>query len=151
MSRALGAPSSKVMNPRIFVGGRGRHDQPNPDLMVFGYIRPEADHWVAVCVNLSLVAQGGEAREALEKLVISMESYIHYIQTKHPEDWDERLSLIDCPEEFLDEFKEIVGQHEALAKCGVTRKSTRKTTRKKAPTVTPGFTFAQPISATYAT
>jgi predicted RNase H-like HicB family nuclease len=44
-------------------------------LILRGYVRPKRDYFLAVCVDLNLVAQGGTVEEALDSLKDAIKGY----------------------------------------------------------------------------
>lgn len=71
-----------------------------------GYIKEELGHWVAVCVDLNIVAQGetpDEARKECQALIIS---YLEYVCEEHPDDFHLYMQR-PSPQEFIDEFNMI--------------------------------------------
>lgn len=133
--------SSKAKRRGVFVASRNRLTQEIPDLIVFGYIKPEDDHWVAVCINLGLVAQGRSDDEALIKLIESMESYIRFIQAEYPNKWQKVLDSIECSQDSLEEYKSIALQMVNLAEC-------QSTTAP--PQFRPSTAFVKTVSSAYA-
>lgn len=133
--------SSKAEREGVFVASRNRSSQERPDIIVFGYVKPEEDHWIAVGINLGLVAQGSSDDEALIKLFESMESYISFIQAEYPNKWQQVLGSIECSQESLDEYKKIALQMIDLAECAPTAAP---------PQYRPSTAFVKTVPATYA-
>lgn len=133
--------SSKAEKRGVFVLSRNRSTQEIPDLTVFGYIKPEDDHWVAVCVNLGLVAQGRSDDEALTKLIKSMESYIRFVQAEYPNKWQKVLDSIECSQDSLEEYRNIALQMVNLAECQPTTAP---------PQFKPSTAFVKTVPAAYA-
>jgi hypothetical protein len=73
-----------------------------------GYIKEEDGHWVAVCIDLNIVAQGDtpdEARDECQTLIIG---YLDYVCSTYPDDFHLYVQR-PAPKEFFDEFMEIAG------------------------------------------
>jgi len=64
----------------------------NKQLTLRCYAKKEGNHWVAVCIDLSLAAQADSSKEAIEKLESMMLSYIDDAFNKHKEYADQLLS-----------------------------------------------------------
>jgi len=74
-----------------------------------GYIKKENGHWVSVCIDLNIVAQGNsfdEAREKCEGLIIE---YLSYICSNYEEEFYKHIPR-PAPKEFIDEFNLIMGK-----------------------------------------
>lgn len=133
--------SSKAEMRGVFVLNRNQSTPENPDITVFGYIKPEDDHWIAVCVNLDLLAQGRSDDEALIKLIESMESYIRFVQAEYPNKWQKVLDSIECSQDSLEEYKNIALQMVNLAECKPTAAQ---------PQFKPSTAFVKTVPAAYA-
>ncbi|MCK4818413.1 hypothetical protein KA005_21765 [bacterium] len=59
-------------------------------LILRGYVRPKRDYYLAVCIDLNLVAQGRTVHEALESLKEAMEGYLEEIDA-NPEFYKETI------------------------------------------------------------
>ena len=77
------------------------------EVQVVGYVKPEDDHWVAICTNLGLVAQGETDDVALNRLIESVEVYAEFLFSEYPENWEEVIASIVCPNEFIEEYQGI--------------------------------------------
>lgn len=64
----------------------------NKQLTLRCYAKKEGNHWVAVCIDLSLAAQADSSKEAIEKLESMMLSYVNDALNKHKEYADQLLS-----------------------------------------------------------
>ncbi len=137
----------------IFVGKNMQKGKSKPEFTIFGYVKPEDKHWIAVCVNMCLVGQGKNPKEALEKLVESASSYIQALKHDYPRKWKSKLEC-ESPPEFIKEFNEILNQLKPLFDS-----MAEQTAKKRAvsppmpilkPNMLPGNIFVQPISANYA-
>lgn len=63
-----------------------------PDLVIRCYVKRSRDQWVAVCVDLCLAAQADTQREAKEKLVAQIHSYVEEALTVDRDFADELLN-----------------------------------------------------------
>jgi len=77
------------------------------DIVFRGYTKKEGDHWVAICIDLNIVAQGSTSQEATEECYSLILTYLDYIGTEYPEDFHNSISR-PAPEEFMNEFKSII-------------------------------------------
>jgi len=59
-------------------------------LKIRGYIRPESDHFVAVCIDLDLAGQGKTPDEAMQSLLGAINVYLDYV-ADHPDELGERI------------------------------------------------------------
>jgi hypothetical protein len=64
----------------------------NKQLTLRCYARKEDNHWVAVCIDLSLATQADSSKEAIEKLESMMLTYVHDALNKHKNYADQLLS-----------------------------------------------------------
>ena len=77
------------------------------EVQVVGYTKPEDDHWVAICTNLGLVSQGETDDVALNRLIDSVEAYAEFLFSEYPDNWEEVIASIVCPNEFIEEYQGI--------------------------------------------
>lgn len=78
------------------------------DIIFRGYTKKEGEHWVAICIDLNIVAQGPTAQEATKECYSLIMAYLDYIRTEYPEDFQNSISR-PAPQEFIDEFHSIIG------------------------------------------
>lgn len=137
----------------IFIGGSMQLGAFKPEYVIYGYIKAEDSHWVAVCVNVCLVAEGDSPTEAFERLIESATSYIQVLKRDYPKKWKSKLEY-ESPPEFLREFAQILSQLEPLFDSLPKHTPRRKTSQwtdipTLRPNIIPGNIFVQPISASY--
>ncbi len=82
----------------------------NPESIIFrGYVKKENGHWVAICIDLNIVAQGNsieKAREECESLIIE---YLDYICSEYPKEFYKYIQR-PAPKELVEEFNLIMGR-----------------------------------------
>ena len=59
-------------------------------LRIRGYLKPEGDHYVSVCIDLNLVTEGDTDKEAMEAMVDAIKIYLSYISDQ-PEEFNKRI------------------------------------------------------------
>lgn len=59
-------------------------------LILRGYVRPKRDYFLAVCIDLNLVAQGETIQEALDSLKEAIEGYLEEI-SENPKFYKETI------------------------------------------------------------
>jgi predicted RNase H-like HicB family nuclease len=87
---------------------RGRETAMSSDIVFRGYTKKEGDHWVAICIDLNIVAQGSTPQEATKECYSLILAYLDYIRTEYPEDFHNSISR-PAPQEFINEFNSIMG------------------------------------------
>ena len=137
----------------VFIGGGMQVGTIKPEFTIYGYIKPEDNGWVAVCVNMCLVSQGKTPTEAFEKIVKSAISYIQILKQDYPKRWK---SKIECgpPREFYHEFMNLLKELKPLLDLSSKPIPKRNTAfvdimPNLRPNIMPGNIFVQPISANY--
>ncbi len=137
----------------IFIGDGMQSGMEKPEFTIYGYIKPEDDGWVAVCVNMCLVSQGKTPTEAFEKMVKSATSYIQILKHDFPKQWKSKIEY-EAPREFYDEFVDLLKELKPLLDLLSRPISKKKTAHVNImpnlrPNIMPGNIFVQPISANY--
>jgi predicted RNase H-like HicB family nuclease len=56
-----------------------------------GYTKKENNHWVAICIDLNIVAQGATAEEAQTECLDLITGYISYVCKNHPNKIDQYI------------------------------------------------------------
>lgn len=74
-----------------------------------GYTKKEGDHWVAVCVDLNIVAQGSTKKEAEDECREAIVGYLEYVESEYPDRINEFIPR-PAPKEFEQEFFDILKQ-----------------------------------------
>ena len=74
-----------------------------------GYIKKENGGFVAVCIDLNIVAQGKTQNEAIHECVELISEYLNYIQKEYPDDFEKYVPR-QTPNEFVKEYDAIVGK-----------------------------------------
>ena len=74
-----------------------------------GYTKKENDHWVAVCIDLNVVAQGKTADEAEATCYELIFDYLNFVGAKYPDRITEYVPRL-APKELIEEYDEIVGR-----------------------------------------
>ena len=81
-----------------------------PERILFrGYIKKENGHWVAVCIDLNIVAQGSNVDDAIEKCEGLILEYLKYVCSEYKDDFYKHIQR-PAPKEFVDEFNLIMGR-----------------------------------------
>ena len=144
----------RINKQGIFIGGSVKQGMTKPEYTIYGYIKPEDDRWVAVCVNMCLVSQGKTPSEALEKMIESAESYIRILKRNFPKKWKSKIEQ-QAPLEFYTEFLNILKQLKPLLELSSKPIPKRSSSIPDImpylkPNIMQGNIFVQPISANYA-
>jgi predicted RNase H-like HicB family nuclease len=74
-----------------------------------GYTKKEKDHWVAICIDLNIVAQGKTAQKAEDVCAELIQEYVEYVCSKHSDEINKFIPR-QSPQEFIDEYNQIVGR-----------------------------------------
>ncbi len=132
------------------MGQCSQKDLPKPEFTIMGYIKPEGNHWAAVCVNMCLVAQGKTHTEAFENLLKSVTSYCEFLKQKYPDEWQMKIHH-ESPDEFTVEFQQMLDQVKSIMKS-MGKQKRRKQKLGSRPLldttpIVPGNVFVQSISA----
>lgn len=77
------------------------------DLIFRGYTKEEDDHWVAICIDLNIAAQGASPKEATKICFELIGEYLDYVCSAYPNELEKYLYRT-APKEFIDEYKWIV-------------------------------------------
>lgn len=128
-------------------------------LRAFGFIKPDKNGFVVICVNLSLSAQGRTIDSAMKKMTRLIDGYLNHVAEKHPEKWD-KLTNRPVPGPIMAEYLDIVTTQllsnlsesrtpRPLSPLALMADAVR---RKRGGQVTPlpNYTFAEEISTPYA-
>lgn len=78
-------------------------------LIFRGYVKKEGDHWVAVCVDLNIVAQGSSGQEAEVNCGELISEYIDYVCSEYAHDIG-RYLFRPVPVEFIEEYNDVIGR-----------------------------------------
>ena len=84
----------------------GKSDQP---IVFRGYIKKENKHWVAICIDLNIVAQGKTANKAVHECVGLISEYLDYVRTKYPDKMEKYIPRL-APKVLIDEYDKIIGK-----------------------------------------
>lgn len=79
------------------------------EVLFRGYVKKENAHWVAVCVDLNIVAQADSLDKAIEECGHLIIEYLEYICSVYPKQISKYIPR-PAPQEFIDEFNQIVSQ-----------------------------------------
>lgn len=121
---------------------------------VIGYVKPERNGYVAICVNLSLFAQGRTQASALKKLRKAIDIYLRQVAKNHADEW-EKYTNRPAPKSILAEFENlartVLEQSEMSRKAAAKARKPKKTASKKTKPQVPYLTFtdAAQISPAY--
>ena len=78
------------------------------DNIVFrGYSKKENGHYVAVCIDLNIVAQGDTPEIAIKECSELIQQYVKYICDEYPDRFSEFIPRY-APQELIDEYDRIV-------------------------------------------
>lgn len=78
-------------------------------LIFRGYTKKEGNRWVAICIDLNIVAQGPTIDEATDKCMNLIAEYIHYVSAEYSHDIG-RYLFRPVPQEFIEEYNDMVGR-----------------------------------------
>lgn len=111
---------------------------------VIGYVKPERNGYVAICVNLSLFAQGRTQTSALNKLRKAIDIYLRQAAKNYADEW-EKYTNRPAPKSILAEFENlartVLEQSEMSRKASAKAKKPKKTASKKTKPQVPNLTF----------
>jgi predicted RNase H-like HicB family nuclease len=68
-----------------------------------GYTKKEGNHWVAVCIDLNIVAQGSTPEEATKECQALIIEYLHYVCTEYPQELHKYVPR-PAPQELIEEY-----------------------------------------------
>jgi predicted RNase H-like HicB family nuclease len=74
-----------------------------------GYTKPEGDGFVAICVDLDIVAQGKTLKEATQICSELIEEYIAFVLENYPDKIQQYIPRL-APEEIVAEYNGLVGE-----------------------------------------
>lgn len=81
----------------------------NTNVVFRGYTKQEQGQWVAVCIDLNIVAQGDTPDEAKEECRELILAYLKYIAEKHSNELAKYIPRL-APREMIDEYNSIVSR-----------------------------------------
>ena len=84
-----------------------RRQQP---LIFRGYTKKTGSRWVAICIDLNIVAQGTSFNEATAKCAELISEYIDYVCSEYSHDIG-RYLFRPVPKEFVEEYNNLVGRN----------------------------------------
>jgi predicted RNase H-like HicB family nuclease len=94
-----------------------------------GYTKPEGDGFVAICIDLDIVAQGKTLKEATQVCGELIEEYIAFVLENYPDKVQHYIPRL-APKEIVSEYNELVGEFVVNAQKARRHQSKSKT---KAP------------------
>lgn len=74
-----------------------------------GYTKKENGHWVAICIDLDIVAQGRTPDEATKKCIEMSGEYLEYVCKHYPDDFRKYIPR-PAATEFIEEFNELMAK-----------------------------------------
>jgi len=74
-----------------------------------GYVKKENGNWVAVCVDLNIVAQATSADEAVKDCFELVKEYLDYVCSTYPNQIAEYIPR-SAPHELIEEYYAILAQ-----------------------------------------
>ncbi|MEE9442714.1 MAG: hypothetical protein V3V99_08610 [candidate division Zixibacteria bacterium] len=80
---------------------------PNKQVIFRGYTKKEGNYWVAICIDLNIVAQGSSPKAAREECSILIGEYLKYIAAKHHDELSNYIPRL-APKEFIEEYHSII-------------------------------------------
>ncbi len=79
-------------------------------LVFRGYTKKARGQWVAVCIDLNIVAQGSSPSEATGKCGELISEFIDYVCSEYSHDIG-RYLFRPVPREFIEEYENLVGRN----------------------------------------
>lgn len=107
-------------------------------IITYGYVKEEDGVYTAICVNMSIFAQGKTVEEAIENVMQAVGDYIEYVLEKHPEESEKYLNR-PAPIEYIREFKKGIQSLQRLI-------DSEKLTIPRTKSFVPVMNFAEEIS-----
>lgn len=74
-----------------------------------GYVKKENGHWVAICVDLNIVAQATSADEAVKDCFELVKEYLDYVCSTYPNQIAEYIPR-SAPHELIEEYYAILAR-----------------------------------------
>jgi len=81
----------------------------NQDICFRGYVKKENDYWVAICIDLNIVAQGDTHENAAEECANLVLRYVEYVIENHSQEIHKYIPR-KAPDEFIEEYNELVSK-----------------------------------------
>jgi predicted RNase H-like HicB family nuclease len=101
--------------------GKNRMGKKSRAIAFRGYTKKEGDHWVAVCIDLNIVAQGSSPEEATKECQALIIEYLDYVCTQYPDTLHKYIPR-PAPQELIDEYNSSM--------IGIIRPPTRRINKR---------------------
>ena len=76
----------------------------NASPMIFKVLaKKEDDHWVAICIDLNIAAQGDTSEEAVHTCIELVEEYLEFVYEEYPDQIHKYVPR-PTPQELIDKF-----------------------------------------------
>lgn len=73
-----------------------------------GYTKKEGNQWVAVCIDVNVVAQGKTLDQATAACFDLVTEYVSYVCSKYPDEVEKYIPRL-APRELIEEYDSILG------------------------------------------
>ena len=118
-------------------------------VQIYGYVKREGNRCLAVCVNLSVFAQGPDLLSALKRLLKAVDDYLAYVEEHHADEW-EKYTDRPAPREMQNEYHRLAERlAKAVAKQKVEKGLSEGKVSKQEPVLSE-LAFASQVSTAYA-
>lgn len=74
-----------------------------------GFTKKENGHWISVCVDLNIIAQGSTSKESEKRVIDMIMEYLDYVCCEYPDEIHKFLNR-PVPPEIISDYEHIVGQ-----------------------------------------
>ncbi|MCK4796508.1 MAG: hypothetical protein KAT05_03960 [Spirochaetes bacterium] len=74
-----------------------------------GYSKKENGHYVAICIDLNIAAQGATRKEAIDECMELIKGYAQYICDEYPDQFEKYIPRL-APQDLIDEFNSIMSK-----------------------------------------
>lgn len=110
-----------------------------------GYTKRENGHWVAVCIDLNIVAQGASPEEATQTCAEMIVQYVDHVVSNYPDRLNEYIPRL-APPEFLAEYDKLLRKQTLVEWIRDLRESGKKKPKGLATPRMTGRPFSLPMS-----
>lgn len=113
------------------------------EIVAVGYVKEEDGVFTAICVNMSLFAQGKTPDQALKKIMGTIDNYLQFVFEEPSNKWRAYLNR-PVPNDMMLEYLNTLTQLATLSTVDLPARRTK--TGSKTHPFLPVRSFAQPIS-----
>lgn len=116
---------------------------------IYGYVKREGNRCLAVCVNLSVFAQGPDLYSAFKKLLEAVDGYLEYVKEHHADEW-EKYTDRPAPKKMQNEYHRLAQRlAERIGEQKVEKGISEGKVSKQEPVLSE-LAFASQVSTAYA-